>query len=76
MALAELRDRDDESRAESRAETVATEALDAILDRMGECRSVLTKSTDIAQQKEMASLIEQLASAAVAVKKMEEMGVF
>lgn len=76
VALAELRDRDDESRAESRAETVATEALDAILDRLGECRSVLTKSTDIAQQKEMASLIEQLASAAVAVKKMEEMGVF
>ena len=76
VALAELRDRDDESRAESRAETVATEALDAILDRIGECRSVLTSSTDISQQKEMASLIEQLASAAVAVKKMEEMGVY
>ena len=80
MSLAELRDRDDDSRAlsraESKAETVVSEALDAILDRIGECKSVLVKSSDVSKQKEMAALIEHLAAAAVAVKKMEEMGVY
>ena len=63
----------------SRADTVASEALDAILSRIGECKAALiagTQSGDVAKQTEMASLIEKLASAAVAVKKLEEMGVY
>ena len=79
-SLAELRDRDDFSAASeglrSRAETVTSEALDVILERIGECKTVLTTSDDVNQQREMAGLIEQLASAAVAVKKLEDMGVY
>jgi uncharacterized Zn finger protein (UPF0148 family) len=80
VSLAELRDRDDFSIASeglrSRAETVTSEALDVILERIGECKVVLTQSDDVNQQREMAGLIEQLASAAVAVKKLEDMGVY
>jgi len=59
----------------SRAESVATDALSAILDRIEDCKSTLQSSHDIMEQVEMANLIEKLASAAVGLKKLEEMGV-
>ena len=64
--------------AQSRAESVASDALDAILSRIEECKASLVSpgaagAQDIAKQVEMAGLIEKLASAAVAVRKLEEM---
>ena len=63
---------------QSRAESVASEALEAILTRIEDCKDQLNMrpdsmtSQDVAKQVEMAALIEKLASAAVAVKKLEE----
>ena len=63
---------------QSRAESVASEALEAILTRIEDCKDQLNMrpdsmtSQDVAKQGEMAALIEKLASAAVAVKKLEE----
>ena len=62
---------------QSRAESVASEALDAILTRIEDCKVQLAtgpeslNANDIAKQVEVAGLIEKLASAAVAVKKLE-----
>ena len=64
--------------SQSRAESVASDALDAIHSRIEECKASLVSrdadgAHDIAKQVEMAGLIEKLASAAVAVRKLEEM---
>ena len=62
----------------SKAESVASEALDAILDRMEQCKAALVPKDgepfDINKQMQVANLLEKLASAAVAVKKLEELG--
>lgn len=66
----------------SRAETVASQALEAILCRMEDAKASLLSHSfhprlskeDIESQSEMATLIEKLASAAVAVRRLEEMG--
>jgi hypothetical protein len=62
----------------SKAETVAAEALDTILTRIQDCKAVLATTpqteADFAKQLEMAGMIEKLASAAVAMRKLEEMG--
>jgi hypothetical protein len=66
----------------SRAETVASQALEAILGRIEDAKASLLSHTfhprlskeDIESQSEMATLIEKLASAAVAVRRLEEMG--
>ena len=57
----------------SRIETVCSDALSAILDKLEDCKSTLSRSTDIMEQVEMANLISKLASAAVGLKKMDEM---
>ena len=58
---------------QSRIETVCSDALSAILDKLEDCKSTLSRSTDIMEQVEMANLISKLASAAVGLKKMDEM---
>jgi uncharacterized Zn finger protein (UPF0148 family) len=58
----------------SRAETVATQTLDSLLNRIEECKTILLDPrSDYVKQAETARLIEQLASAAMAVKKLEAM---
>ena len=64
--------------AQSRAESVASDALDAILSNIEECKASLVSpgaagAQAIATQVEMAGLIEKLTSVAVAVRKLEEM---
>ena len=56
----------------SRAETVASATLDSILTRIEDCKAtLLDPNTDVVKQAETAKLIEQLASAAMAVKRLE-----
>ena len=57
----------------SRAESVASEALDSILCRIETCKAKLT-SDDVDMQTQLATadLIEKLAKAAVAVKQLEK----
>jgi uncharacterized Zn finger protein (UPF0148 family) len=82
LSLDHEHDRDDVSLISdggfSKAETIVMEALDTILLRIEECKAVLATTpqteADFAKQMEMASMIEKLASAAVAVRKLEEMG--
>ena len=64
---------DDMSTGEmSRAETVASQTLDSLLNRIEECKTkLLDPNIDPVQQAETAKLIEQLASAAMAVKQLE-----
>lgn len=58
----------------SRAESVATDALDSILDRIDAAKSILLRDdVSIQEQLAAANLIEKLAQAAVAVKKLERM---
>ena len=58
----------------SRAESVATDALDTILDRIDAAKATLLRDdVTIQEQLAAASLIEKLAQAAVAVKAMEKM---
>jgi hypothetical protein len=56
----------------SRAESVATDALDTILDRIDAAKATLLRD-DVTVQEQLAaaSLIEKLAQAAVAVKALE-----
>lgn len=59
----------------SRAESVATDALDTILDRIDAAKATLLRD-DVTVQEQLAaaSLIEKLAQAAVAVKALERIG--
>mmetsp|Transcript_5646 Transcript_5646/g.8680 ORF Transcript_5646/g.8680 Transcript_5646/m.8680 type:complete len:169 (+) Transcript_5646:133-639(+) len=77
------RDADDDSRLSddmSDARSVASNTLGAILSRIEDAKAQLVQSherggdsqQELANQVEMASLIEKLASAAVAVKKLED----
>mmetsp|Transcript_7713 Transcript_7713/g.12778 ORF Transcript_7713/g.12778 Transcript_7713/m.12778 type:complete len:280 (+) Transcript_7713:3-842(+) len=83
VSLDHIRDRDDVSIISeggySKTETVASDALDTILTRIEDCKSVLASTPkteeDFAKQLEMAGMIEKLASAAVAVRKLEELGI-
>jgi uncharacterized Zn finger protein (UPF0148 family) len=60
----------------SRAETVASETLDSILTRIDQCKTILlSEDADVESQLEAANLIEKLAQAAVAVKKLEDIGI-
>ena len=60
--------------AASRASSVASETLDSILCRIEECKEVLLDpETNSEKQSETAALIEKLAAAAVAMKKLEDM---
>jgi hypothetical protein len=59
----------------SRANSVASEAMDSILDRIEQCKTNLSDpNTDLATQLQTANLMEKLASAALAVKKLEDSG--
>ncbi len=61
----------------SRAESVATDALDSILDRIDAAKAILLRdNVSIHEQLAAASLIEKLAQAAVAVKNLERMDRF
>lgn len=56
----------------SRAESVATDALDSILDRIDAAKAILLRDDiTVKEQLEAANLIEKLAQAAVAVKALE-----
>lgn len=58
----------------SRAGTVASETMDSILSRIEDCKAMLMDpDVDVETQAETANLIEKLAKAAVAVRKMEEL---
>jgi len=60
---------------QSQAKTVATDALGAILERIDRAKADMVtgvENGDLSQQMEMAKLIETLASAASAVKKLED----
>lgn len=54
------------------AKTVASDALGAILGRMERAKAQLLQSTSQGEQEEIVKLIEKLASAAVAVKGLED----
>jgi len=54
------------------AKTVASDALGAILGRMERAKTQLLQSTSQGEQEEIVKLIEKLASAAVAVKGLED----
>lgn len=57
----------------SRAESVATDALDSILDRIDAAKATLLRDdVTVREQLEAANLIEKLAQAAVAVKALEK----
>jgi len=57
----------------SLAKTVASDALGAILGRIEAAKAeLMSPNSDVNQAKDMADLIEKLASAAVAVKSLEE----
>ena len=56
----------------SRVESVCSDALSTILDKLEDCKSTLSRSTDIMEQVEMANLISKLASAAIGLQKMDE----
>jgi hypothetical protein len=59
----------------SRAESVATDALDSILDRIDAAKATLLRDDiTVREQLEAANLIEKLAQAAVAVKALERIG--
>ena len=56
----------------SRAETVASQTIDSLLNRIEDCKAILLDpNIDVAKQAETARLIEQLASAAMADKNLE-----
>eukprot|EP00934_Nitzschia_sp_Nitz4_P002837 Nitzschia sp. Nitz4//scaffold139_size61406//21186//24205//NITZ4_006453-RA/size61406-snap-gene-0.10-mRNA-1//-1//CDS//3329535831//2827//frame0 len=58
----------------SRAESVATEALDSILDRIERAKAKLLRDDiSVQEQVDTANLIEKLAQAAVAVKALEKL---
>jgi hypothetical protein len=58
------------------AKTVGTETLDSILIRIEQCKTTLQSGdTDVPSQLAAANLIEKLAQAAVAVKKLEDLGI-
>jgi len=61
----------------SKCESVAFDALGSIMLRIEEAKTQLEENTkvgkDIESQVELAKLIEKLASAAVAVRKLEDM---
>jgi len=65
---------DDESSAVSRASTVASLALETIYRRIDACKQkLLDPMNNIDEQIATASLLEKLATAAVAVKEMEQL---
>lgn len=60
----------------SHAMSVASDTLGAIMSRIEEAKAQLeenSQSKDVESQVELAKLIEKLASAAVAVRKLEEL---
>jgi hypothetical protein len=58
------------------AKTVGTETLDSILIRIEQCKTTLQSGdADVPSQLAAATLIEKLAQAAVAVKKLEDLGI-
>ena len=58
----------------SRVSSVATDALDSILDRIDAAKATLLRDdVTVQEQLQAANLIEKLAQAAVAVKALEKM---
>jgi hypothetical protein len=58
----------------SRACTVASQTMDSILSRIEDCKEkLMDPNSDVETQLESANLIERLAKAAVAVKKLEDL---
>jgi len=62
-------------------DSVATEALDMLVSRMDQCKNSLSSAnrkkdddseSELKKQMEVANLLEKLAAAALAVKKLEE----
>jgi uncharacterized Zn finger protein (UPF0148 family) len=63
----------DDDSAGSRMESVANSALDAILNRIEDCKTNLNESSDPEFIMTQLAMIEKLSTAAMAVRKLEEM---